>query len=141
MPFRPSKPPSTTEITRIEASYVGPLPPPGMLAKYNEVFPGAAERIFAMVERQSAHREKIETIVVTAAARSSIRGSWFAFIISMTAIVGGVYLIKLGKSGEGVAAIIASLAGLTAVFIYGKRKDRKELNVKSDALEKRMNKS
>jgi hypothetical protein len=57
----------------------------------------------------------------------------------MTAILGGIYLIKLGKSGEGVAAIIASLAGLAAVFIYGERKEKKELCEKADALAKRMN--
>jgi uncharacterized membrane protein len=112
-----------------------------MLVKYNDAFPGAAERIVAMAERQSTHREEIETVVVTAAARSQTRGSWFAFIISMTAILGGVYLIKLGKSGEGLTAIITSLAALAAVFIYGKKKEKKELDEKADALAKRMNKS
>lgn len=110
-----------------------------MLVQFNDAFPGAAERIVAMAERQSAHREEMETVVVNAAARSQTRGSWFAFIISMTAILGGVYLIKLGKSGEGVAAIIASLAGLAAVFVYGKKQEKKELNEKADALAKRMN--
>ena len=139
MPLRPAPKPPATAITRVEASYTGPLPPPGMLIQFNDAFPGAAERIVAMTERQSAHRENIETIVVTAAARSQTRGSWFAFIISMTAILGGIYLVKLGKSGEGVAAIITSLAGLAAVFIYGKKKEKKELNEKADVLAKRMN--
>lgn len=56
--------------THVEASYVGPLPPPGMLIQYNEAVPGAAERILAMAERQSAHRESMETVVVTAGAKS-----------------------------------------------------------------------
>jgi uncharacterized membrane protein len=130
-----------TAITRVEASYTGPIPPPGMLVKYNEAFPGAAERIVAMAERQSAHRENMETTVVTAGARSQTRGSWFAFIIAMTAILGGVYLIKLGKSAEGLSAIVGSLAALTAVFVYGKNKQGKELKDKSQALAKRMNQS
>lgn len=128
-----------TAITRVEASYTGPIPPPGMLVKYNEAFPGAAERILAMAERQSAHREEMETTVVTASVKSQTRGSWFAFIIAMTAIVGGIYLIKLGKDTEGLSAIIGSLVALAGVFVYGKKKESKELKEKSQALSKRMN--
>ena len=143
MPFKQQQKPPVTAITRLEASasYTGPLPPPGMLVQYNEAVPGAAERILAMAERQSAHHVAMETIVVAASAQSQTRGSWFAFIISMTAIGGGIYLIKLGKSAEGLSAIISSLAALSAVFVYGKKKETKELNEKSQALAKRMNKS
>jgi uncharacterized membrane protein len=128
-----------TAITRVEASYTGPIPPPGMLIKYNEAFPGAAERILAMAERQSSHREELETTVVTSGAKNQTRGSWFAFIIAMTAILSGVYLIRLGKDTEGLSAIIASLVALAGVFVYGKKKESKELKEKSRALAKRMN--
>jgi uncharacterized membrane protein len=141
-PFKPQQQAQpVTTITHVEASYTGPIPPPGMLVKYNEAVPGAADRILVMAERQSAHREAIESKVVDAGIKSQTRGSWFGFIISMTAIVGGIYLIKLGKSTEGLIAIIGSLAALAGVFVYGKRKESKELKEKSDALAKRMNKS
>jgi uncharacterized membrane protein len=130
-----------TEITRLEASFAGPLPPPGMLVKYNEAIPGAAERILAMAERQSAHREAMETAVVDAGIESQARGSWFGFIIAMTAIVGGIYLITIHQSTAGLTAIIGSLVALTAVFVIGKKKATKELKEKSDALAKRTNKS
>lgn len=130
-----------TTLTHVEASYTGPIPPPGMLVKYNEAVPGAADRILVMAERQSVHREAIESKVVDAGIKSQARGSWFGFIVSMTAVVGGIYLIKLGKSSEGLTAIIGSLAALAGVFVYGKRKESKELKEKSDALAKRMNKS
>lgn len=57
-----------TKITRVveQSSYAGPLPPPGMLVQYNEAVPDAADRIIAMAERQSAHREQLETAVVNA---------------------------------------------------------------------------
>ncbi|MGA8151018.1 MAG: DUF2335 domain-containing protein [Terriglobales bacterium] len=110
-----------------------------MLIKYNEAFPGAAERIVAMAEKQSTHRESIETTVVTAGVESQTRGSWFAFIIAMTAILSGVYLIKLGKDTEGLSAIIGSLVALAGVFVYGKKKESTELKEKSNALAKRMN--
>jgi uncharacterized membrane protein len=37
-----------------------------MLVQYNEAVPDAADRIIAMAERQSAHREQLETAVVNA---------------------------------------------------------------------------
>ncbi len=110
-----------------------------MLAKYNEALPNGAERIVAMAERQSAHREAIETIVINSNVQSQNRGSWFGFIIAMTAILGGIYLIKIGMHAEGLSAIIGSLVALAAVFIYGKKKEGEELKKKSDALARRMN--
>ncbi|MBY0460111.1 MAG: DUF2335 domain-containing protein, partial [Gemmataceae bacterium] len=41
----------------IGASFQGPLPPPAILAQYNQVLDGAAERIFQMAEKQAAHRQ------------------------------------------------------------------------------------
>lgn len=52
----------------------------------------------------------------------------------MTAILGGIYLVKLGKSPEGLVSIIAALASLATVFVLGRRKQAKELKEKSDAL-------
>jgi uncharacterized membrane protein len=110
-----------------------------MLVKYNEALPNGAERIVAMAERQSAHREAMEAIVITSNVQSQKRGSWFGFTIAMTAILGGIYLIKIGMHVEGLSAIIGSLVALASVFIYGKKKEGEELKKKADALAKRMN--
>jgi uncharacterized membrane protein len=135
---QPSTTTTTTSITKFEASaFSGPLPHPDILARYNEVVPNGAERIFTMVERQSVHRESIEACVVQGNVNSQVRGSWFGFIVSMTAIVGGIYLIAIGKGALGLTSIISSLVALVAVFYYGKRHQKKELTEKSTALEKR----
>jgi len=42
-----------------QETYQGPIPPPSLLQEYDAVVPGSAERILAMAERQSAHRDKI----------------------------------------------------------------------------------
>jgi uncharacterized membrane protein len=36
-----------------------------MLVQYNQAFPGCAERIVAMAERQAAHRQDIEKTAIT----------------------------------------------------------------------------
>jgi uncharacterized membrane protein len=116
--------------------FSGPLPPPEALARYNEVIPGGAERILAMAERQSAHREALESKVVNANVSSQKMGSTYAFILSLVAIVGGVWLIHDGKSVTGLATILADLAALAGVFVVSRSKQAKERVQKANALER-----
>ena len=44
-----------------------------------------------------------------------------AFVVAMTVIVGGLFLIYSGKSIEGIASVVTAVAGLVGAFIYGKR--------------------
>jgi len=126
----------TFQITASGVHYAGPLPHPDILVKYNEAHPGAADRIIAMAEKQAAHRQELEKTVVTANCHNSKRGPIYGFIICMTAIGGGVYLIQLGKGAAGLASIITALASLAVVFVYGRTKQKQELEQKSDTLVK-----
>ncbi|MGA3370944.1 MAG: DUF2335 domain-containing protein [Terracidiphilus sp.] len=110
------------------------MPHPALLARYNEAIPNGAERVMAMAERQSAHRESLESQVVGGNVTSQARGALYAFIICLVTIIGGFVLIGMGKSVIGVSAIIGSLATLAGVFIISKREQRKERVQKQDAL-------
>lgn len=135
----PSPPPQNTEITTLSqsVSFSGPLPPPGLLARYNDVVQNGAERIMAMAERQSAHREALEAKVIESNVASQARGSHYAFIICLVTIIGGFVMIGMGKSIYGISAVIGSLATLAGVFVFAKREQKKERVDKSNALEKR----
>ncbi len=124
-------------LTHQSVTFSGPLPPPALLAKYNEVVTNGAERIMAMAERQSAHRESIEALVVAGNVASQKRGSIFAFILCLIALTGGFALLFTGRNGAGWASIISSLAVLAGVFIYGKNEQRKERIDKANALAER----
>lgn len=54
------------------------------------------------------------------------RGQTLGFILALTAVIGGCGLIALGKDASGLTAILGALAGLVAVFVYGRRKDAEE---------------
>ena len=77
--------------------FSGPLPPPDLLARYNEIIPNGAERIFAMAENQARHREKLETKVIEGNVSTQREGSWFAFILTLVALIGGMFLIYVGQ--------------------------------------------
>ena len=114
--------------------FTGPIPPPEMLRRYEELLPGSADRIIAMAEKQSGHRQKLESDVIGANIINERLGMILGFIICILAISGGVYAVMHGKSVEGIAAIITPLAALVAVFVYGKSRQQKELQVRQQSI-------
>ena|SRR5437879_4354788 len=87
-----------------------------------------------MAEKQSTHRQKLESDVVGSNIRSERLGMTFGFIICILAISGGIYAIMHGKSAEGIAAIMTPLVALVAVFVYGKSKQQKDLQERRQSI-------
>ena len=67
----------------VQREWSGPLPPPDVMARYNDIVPGAAERILGMAENQTSHRIDIEKIAVRGDQTRSFWGLIFGFIISL----------------------------------------------------------
>jgi|GEM_PF-2361033 len=119
--------------------YRGPLPPPDMLAGYEQVKHGFADRIIKIAENEQNHRQEMEKIYAQSSEHQldrnttlSFRGQLFAFVIAMTAVCGGIYLIANDKSAAGLTAIIAALVALVAVFIVGKILESQEFEEESE---------
>lgn len=109
------------KIIRIRAGFSGPLPPPELLAEYDAVLPGGADRIVSMAENQSAHRLRMES-----------RGQAFGFLIALVAILGGIGLILDGKSAAGLVPLIGALGGLAGIFVYGEFRARQARRLDAD---------
>jgi uncharacterized membrane protein len=105
--------------------YSGPLPDPEMLKKYDEIYPGFANRIVTQAEVQTAHRIELEKKVIGSDVVKSYMGIIFAFIIGMTGITGGIYLATIGLVGEGLGMSGATVAALAGTFLYGANSKRK----------------
>ncbi len=67
----------------------GPLPSASELEKYDQVSPGAANRIITMAEKQLQHRIEMESKFMNSRAKESMRGQFFAFFIAIFAIFMG----------------------------------------------------
>jgi len=122
------------QITAQAMHFSGPLPPPEILAKYNDAIPGGAERIMAMAENQSRHRQQLESNVLSANIFAQRLGSILGFVVCLAAIGSGTFLIYSGKSAAGLVPIIGALGGLVTVFIAGKSQQKKQLEQKNTAL-------
>lgn len=95
------------------------LPPPEELEKYERLYQGTTEILMTSYQAQVNHRIDMEGKVIDSGIRNSARGQLFAFILSMTAIVGGIILIVFDKNAEGLAAIISALVALVGVYVFG----------------------
>ena len=117
------------------ASFQGPLPPPNMLAGYEEILPGSAERLLALTEEQARHRRSLESKTVDSNVTNERLGMIAGFILCLIVIAGGFALIWTGRDLEGLAAVLSPLAILTGVFAYGKHRQQKELSEKRRAFQ------
>lgn len=121
-----SKQPSPTQIRAQMAFHSGPLPPPEILENYDQVLPGAAERILTMAENQSAHRQQLEARYLTAEARNSLLGIIFGLLLGITGLSVSGICIYAGQGWPGAALGGATLVSLVGTFIYGTRQRRIE---------------
>jgi uncharacterized membrane protein len=113
-------------LLHLSYSFSGPLPPPQMLAGYERVQPGLAERLVSMTEREQAFRHTAEQKMIDNDVARSRNGQWFAFIIAvlLALIAGGLIYTDHDMAGAFLGTV--DIVGLVAVFITGKLTSRSE---------------
>lgn len=79
-------------------SHSGPLPDPDTLQRYEQVLPGLAERIVAMAEKQSDHRQSLERAVILNGIKAEGRGASYAFALGLCGIILRRYLPGMDKA-------------------------------------------
>lgn len=114
------------QVVRVSKSFRGPLPPPEVLAQYNDVVQNGAERIMKMAENQATHRMTLENQAITSQLSQSKKGQIFGFIIAVLLIGSSVYLAISGY--EGIAKVLGgtTILGLVAIFVTGKYLQKKD---------------
>jgi uncharacterized membrane protein len=111
-------PPGVIKEQITVSQYVGPLPDPHTLARYNEVLPSAAERILAMAEREQAHRHSLDERALKGGQLLAFVGQTFALAIGFGGIAAGFVLVLKDKPAGGLGTVITSLVGLVGIYIW-----------------------
>jgi len=124
----PGAPPSAVESRRIvrvvqeaehqELLFAGPLPPPELLAEYNKVFPGCAEAIVEMAQKEQQHRHSRESRLSEADFTLARRGQLIGATLAIVAVVGAIYLLAHDKSITGLSVLGAVVATFGGAFVY-----------------------
>src|ERR1700677_3358725 len=86
----------------LQSTFSGPLPPPNLLAQYNDVVPNGAERIVTMAEKQQEHRQEIEHCVVHGNKDDQRLGLILGFIVMMSVVGVGTWCLYTGKNIAGL---------------------------------------
>jgi len=113
--------------------YAGPLPHPSLLKQYDDVVPGAAERIIGLLEEQSRHRMYLEKTVIVGDNRRANWGLISGWSIAVLFLITSAMLILAGYGAYGTVLGAVDLVALVTVFIYGTNIRKNERIEKSKA--------
>jgi uncharacterized membrane protein len=99
-----------------------------ILEGYENVVPGAAERLIAMVEKEQSFRHKMEKSLLDAQIKDARQdraearlGQIFALVIGLTTVVtGGVTAVRGAQLAGGFIGS-AGVASLVTVFVAGRK--------------------
>lgn len=103
-----------------QSTFSGPIPPPSILEGYEQLIPGAADRILKMAESDARHQQEIEFAALSGTLAEVKRAQLFAFFIVIIALGAAMLALKMGS--PDVAGIIGgtTVVGLVSAFIVGR---------------------
>ena len=100
--------------------YAGPIPPLSILSGYDQVVPGAAERILLMAEKDAQHTRNLENKALEVARRQQWLGQIFGFGIGIAVLVASMMALVLGYENAAMVLGGTTIVGLVAVFVTGR---------------------
>jgi uncharacterized membrane protein len=112
-------------IAAYTGQFAGPIPPPQMLADYERILPGAAERLLQMAEREQKHRHDSTSAALERECAQDRRvaflygsGQLCGFLIALGGMSAGALLCYAGRDIVGFGTFFVSLATLAGIFFY-----------------------
>lgn len=109
-------------VAQFGAAYAGPIPPSTELRRYEEILPGAADRILTMAEEERRDRNKNARHEVWLLYISRMFAQLMFTILSLGVISSGVYLVINGHSISGLVSIVTGLGVIGGSFFWSRQK-------------------
>jgi uncharacterized membrane protein len=101
------------------AMHSGPLPPPGQLADYEAVYPGAAEWIIKEAERNAAHVRDMERQGIRAQRIDMLLFRLLPFALVAAFLLASVIIAVFVNPYIGGAAVVATMGGVLTAYLTG----------------------
>jgi len=98
----------------------GPIPPPEQLRAYEQIVPGAANRILTMAEQE----QKVRLSILSAQVRQSARGQWMAFALALCFLAASIWVTLAGWPWVGGILGGTTVVGVVTIFITGQAQQR-----------------
>ena len=121
--------------------FQGPVPPPELLAQYEKIVPGTADRLIKLTERQvtlqenqQAHRIAMESIIIPRQQTQSERGQHYGLTAFLFALIISALLVAYGHDTAGTILGSLDLVAVVAIFVTGKIKQSEDLSQKKNSI-------
>jgi len=109
---------SPQEIVEVSGKlFTGPLPHPEIMAGYERVLPGSAERILRMTEKEQDARHRDSSALVQAGVKREREGLYLGGFLAAVTLIGSMILIGTGRESGGLAIILIETTVLAGVFL------------------------
>ncbi len=120
-------------LVEVLQGFAGPLPAPEILAAYDEVLPGLAERIVRLTEREQQHRHELEKGELAflqqrahaEATRLSV-GQWAGLGLACVLVMAGILFGYLGNHVAMGLVLLPALFEAIGRLVRASRRRRKE---------------
>jgi len=104
----------------VSERFSGPMPHPRHLREYDEILPGAAERILVMAERAQSHNAEMEGLIIRGEVYDQKLGLWLGFA-ALIVLVGLASLFGfIGNIAMAALLLSAAALGVISVFVTGR---------------------
>ncbi|OJF97603.1 hypothetical protein AX760_16720 [Pararhizobium antarcticum] len=100
--------------------FSGPIAHPKHLRAYEEILPGAAERIMTMAENQQNHNTDMEKKIVAAQISDQKRGMRYGLVALTLVICLAAYAGMNGNNTLAGMLVGAGVAGVVGAFVKGR---------------------
>jgi uncharacterized membrane protein len=129
---------AVAHIVSTSVSFSGPIPPPAMLAGYEKVLPGAADRMLRMTENEQNFRHETKRSEIGNENARARMGQCYAFGIAVLFLIVSAALIYTGHDWAGGILGTVDLVALATVFVTGKyfsaREEKDRTKILAEAL-------
>ena len=101
----------------MEISWQGPIPPPQMLRKSNEIIPNGAERLIAQFESETKHRHMRERRAQNYPLIDQLAARICALVFALACLGVAVHAINVGYPWVAAAFGVATIAIGVSAFL------------------------
>lgn len=106
-------------MAMVSESFRGPVPSPKMLADYESVLPGLADRLVVLTEEEQKHRHSWMDSTKDLTAWKDRRGQWMGYSLSLIVLGMAFYFATQGNFWFAGTLVTVDLVGLASVFAIG----------------------
>ncbi len=98
--------------------FKGPIPPPEAFGQYEQIVPGAGDRILAMAEREQAQRHEFTMKEVTNTGRRDTLGIGALVLITIVVCAAAAFFAYMEQPLFGFLSIGGAIALITGGLLY-----------------------